>query len=75
MNSPLVMDMEDSVIFSQAVVQCSPRDSSTLLRDKDSNCFSSLLFFLAYFLIFIVCLHATLLFHFNIVKKKINREE
>lgn len=74
MNSPLVMDMEDSVIFSQAVVQCSPRDSSTLLRDKDSNS-SSLLFFLAYFLIFIVCLHATLLFHFNTDKKKINREE
>lgn len=61
--------------FAQASAQCDPRDSSTLLTDKDSNSFSSLLGFLTYFLVGLVCLFGTLLFYFNADRKKINREE
>lgn len=62
-------------MFAQAAAKSDPRDFSALLTDKVTNSFSSLLGFLAYFLVCLVCLSGTLLFYSNADRKKINREE
>lgn len=62
-------------MFAQAAAKSDPKQFSALLTDKVSNSFSSLLGFLAYFLVSLVCFSGTLLFYFNADRKKINREE